>query len=311
MVWLERTGALRPLRTAAAVWGNPRFSPDGRRIAMTIADGTQQDVWVYDVERDTLTRITSDPAIDAVPVWMPDGQRLIFGSTRGDGRPHLYWQRADGTGNAEQLTEGPRPELPDDVDSSGRFLIYHDGDPTSGGQRLMVLPLEGIGASGWKPGPPREVIRGNAVTALPEFSPDGRFVAYASAESGRIEIYVLPFPGPGTRVQVSSDGGNLPRWSPTSHELFYASGARPERMMRVPFRVEGGAFIPAKAELWTDTRFSPTTPFAAYGPGFDLHPDGQRFVVAPPVESAVDNRGQSQVVFILNFFSELRARATN
>jgi serine/threonine-protein kinase len=308
MMWLDAQG-LRPLREMPAVWGNPRFSPDGRRIAMTINDGRQLDVWVYDWERGALTRITSDSANDAVPVWTADGRHVIFGSNRDpSGRYSLYWQPADGTGAASRLTDGVRSALPDDVDASGRFLAYHDGDPSQG-QRIMVLSLEGLGTSGWTPPSPREVIGSSIIAAVPEFSSDGRWLAYSSNESGRFEIYVLPFPGPGPRVQVSSDGGNVPRWSPTRSELYYVAGGL-QRVMRVPFTVEAGTFVPSKAEAWGDTQFSATTPFATFGPGFDLHPDGRRFVVAPPAEPSTDPIGPDHLVFVSNAFNQVqRTRA--
>jgi hypothetical protein len=169
----------------------------------------------------------------------------------------------------------------------------------------MVLSLEGLGTSGWKPPSPREVIGSSIIAAVPEFSPDGRWLAYSSNESGRFEIYVLPFPGPGPRVQVSSDGGNVPRWSPTRNELYYV-GVGVQRVMRVPFTIEAGTFVPSKAEAWGNTQFSATPPFSTFGPGFDLHPDGLRFVVAPPALSSTDPIGPDHLVFVSNAFSQVQ-----
>lgn len=124
-LWLERVGALRPLRAASSSWATPRFSPDGRRVALTISDGRQQDIWVYDWERDILTRITSDQASHTTPVWTPDGTGLVFGAAARSGVTNLYWQRADGTGQAERLTENASPQLPDSFHPNGRLLAFH------------------------------------------------------------------------------------------------------------------------------------------------------------------------------------------
>jgi Tol biopolymer transport system component len=234
-MWLERGGPLRPLRSAPSSWATPRFSPDGRRLALTIADGPQEDIWTYDWERDILTRITSDPAIDNMPIWTPDGTRIIFGSAR-NGATNLYWQRADGTGPAHRLTESVEAQLPDSVHPNGRVLAFHQGNPAAGQQSLMLLPLEDDGAGGWKPAVPTTLLGGPFLKAFPTFSPDGHWLTYATTESGRFEIYVQPFPGPGARVQVSNGGATRAMWSPTGREIYYAAGigAAQTRMMVVP-----------------------------------------------------------------------------
>jgi len=306
-LWLERTGSSRALRSTPSTWATPRFSPDGRRLALTISDGRQEDIWVYDWERDILTRITSDPANDTTPVWTPDGTRLVYGSSR-NGATNLYWQRADGTGQAVRLTDSSVPQLPDSFHPNGRLLAFHQGNPVSGQQSLMLLPLDDDGAGGWKPGTPTTLVGGPFLKAFAMFSPDGRWVSYTANEPGRFEIYVQPFPGPGTRVQVSSGGGNRAMWSPTGREIFYASTTNEDHMMVVPYSIAGDTFVPEKPRRWSDVAFAGFPPLAYYGPGFDLHPDGKRFVVAP-VAPQTPNQPQSQLVFVFNFFDELRQRA--
>jgi serine/threonine-protein kinase len=309
VVWLNHSGATTPLRPTPAVWGFPRFSPDGRRLALVIDDGRQMDIWVYEWERDILTRVTSDPASDIAPVWTPDGSRLVFASSRVNNVSNLYWQRADGTGEAQRLTDSPVAQLPDSFHPDGRHLTFHQGDPSTGRQEIGMLTLEGDEAHGWKASAPTTLVGGPFLKANARFSPDGRWVSYSAFDSGRFEIYVQPFPGLGSRVQVSSDGGNLGLWSRTKNEIYFA-GNQQQRLMVASFTVAGDVFTPAKAQPWTEARFSMAPPIAAFGPGFDLHPDGQRFAVAP-ANGPSNAAGQPASTFVLvsNLFDELRRQA--
>ena len=205
--WMDHTGKTTPLRAAAANWSNPRFSPDGRRLALDIGGGTGLDVWVYEWARDTLTRLTFDPGADRNPVWTPDGRRIVFASARGDkSTPNLYWQRADGTGDVQRLTESKNLQYPASWHPSGKFLAFEENVPQTG-RDLLMLPMEGDEASGWKPGKPTVFLNSPANEREPMFSPDGRWLAYESNESGRFEVYVRPFPGPGGKWQISTSGG--------------------------------------------------------------------------------------------------------
>jgi serine/threonine protein kinase/Tol biopolymer transport system component len=309
VVWLDRTGATTPLRATPSLWGFPRFSPDGKRLALAIDDGRQIDIWVYEWERDILTRVTSDPAADIAPVWTPDGTRIAFASSRGGNVSNIYWQRADGTGDAQRLTDGPISQLPNAFHPDGRHLAFHQGDPSTGRQEIGVLPIEGDDASGWKTGTPEILVGGPFLKANARFSPDGRWFSYSSFVSGRFEIYVQPYPGPGSRVQISSDGGNLGLWSPTKNEIYYA-GNQQQRMMVAPYTIAGNVFTPSKAVPWTEARFSMAPPIAAFGPGFDLHPSGLRFAVSPasPQTNATVQR-PSTLVLVFNLFDELRRQA--
>jgi Tol biopolymer transport system component len=310
VVWLTKTGTPGPLRTTPASWAFPRFSPDGRRLAMMIFDGRQTDIWVYDWQRDILTRVTSDPAGDAAPVWTPDGTGLVFGSSRNGTVANLYWQRADGTGPARRLTEAPIAQLPDAFDPGGRRLIFHEGDPATARQSLGVLHVEGDGAGGLKASaPPAVLIGGSFLKANARVSPDGRWLSYAAYDSGVFEIYVQPLDGTGGRVQVSSGGGGLAIWSRVKNELYYVGGTE-GTMMAVPFSIEGNAFVPERPRPWSETRFSSLPPFSLYGPGVDLHPDGQRFAVTPVASANSDAATRAgQIVLVFNLFDELRRLA--
>lgn len=308
ILWMDRSGNTRALRAEPSAWGNPRFSPDGRRLALTMGDGRQHDIWIYDWERDTLTRLTNDPAYDMMPIWTPDGTRIVFASMRGR-KPgegaNLYWQRADGTGEAQRLTENAAAQLPDSFHPNGRLLAFHEGNPRTGRQRLMMLPIEGDAKSGWKPGEPTEFLGGPFIKAFPTFSPDGRWIAYVTLESKRPQVYVQPFPGPGSRWQVSSDSGNVPIWSRTRRELYYTTvGAQTPQMMVVRYTLDGDVFNAGTPEPLSAGQFSANGPVFSYGPGFDLHPDGERFVVAPAATPT--DAGDARVVFMFNAFDEIR-----
>jgi Tol biopolymer transport system component len=148
--WLDRTGNTT-VRSAPANWSNPGFSPDGERLAMDVFDGSQVDVWTYDIARDTMTRLTFDAADDVRPVWSPDGRRIAFASRRGTKAPFsVYWQRADGTGDVQPLVKGTNDLYPGSFHPSGKFFAYFEMDAKTAGN-LMILPIEGDEATGFAP----------------------------------------------------------------------------------------------------------------------------------------------------------------
>ena len=299
--WMDHTGKATPLRASAASWSNPHFSPDGRRLAFDIGTGDSGvDVWVYEWARDTLTRLTFDPSQDRNPVWTPDGRRIVFASARGDKSTlNLYWQRADGTGDVQRLTECKNIQYPASWHPSGKFLAFYEGTVQTG-YDLMVLPMEGDEASGWKPGKATAFLNTTANEREPVFSPDGRWLAYESNESGRYEVYVRPFPGPGGKWQISTGGGINSLWSRTRRELFFETSD--QHLMVAPYAVDGDSFRADKPHLWSDARFETRLRFYR---NVDLHPDGERFALAtaPDTQSAAR---QDTVVLIFNFFDELR-----
>ena len=298
IVWRDRGGKTLPLRAAAANWSNPRFSPDGRRLALDIRDKQNLDIWVYEWARDTLTRLTFDRGIDQKPVWTPDGRRIVFWSQRNGGAGSLYWQRADGTGDAQRLTEGKNPQFTASWHPGGKFFAFYETNPQTGDD-LMILPMDGDEASGWKPGTPTVFLNSPFREREPMFSPDGRWLAYMSNESGRDEIYVRPFPGPGGKWQVSTAGGQSPIWSRTRRELFYSAPGN--RIMVATYAMDGDSFQAAKPRVWSET------PFASRPRQYpvDLHPDGDRFALAPAPDAQAEPK-QDKVVFIFNFFDELK-----
>ncbi|MDO8679358.1 MAG: hypothetical protein Q7R30_12455 [Acidobacteriota bacterium] len=252
---------------------------------------------MYEWARDTLTRLTFDTAI-VRPVWTPDGRRIVFASQRADPTLNLYWQRADGTGDAQRLTESRNHQRPASWHPSGKFLAF-DEQTTQTSWDLMILPLEGDDASGWKPGKPSVFLNTPFAESEPMFSPDGRWLAYQSNESGRNEVYVRPFSGPGGvgKWQISIGGGFSPMWSRTKHELFY--GTTNGQIMVAAFTVEADSFRAEKPQPWSDGRFV----VRGLNRMFDLHPDGERFALTAQTQVGAK---QDKVVFLFNFFDELR-----
>jgi len=298
---MDRLGKTTALRTMPANWSNPVFSPDGSRLAVDISDGKQTDVWVYDVARDTLSRLTFDPAEDQRPVWTPDGQRIAFSSKRGDGSTfNLYWQRADGTGEAARLTDSKKNQFAGGWHPTGRILAFMEADPQSLSD-VMILRMQGDEATGWKPDTPTAFLKTPLVEGTPVFSPDGRWLAYLSNENGRNDLFVRPFPGPGGKWQISTATADDPMWSRTRPELFFAASPG-LRLMVAGYSVEGDSFRAEKPRLVSETRFG----VRPRGPSRDIavHPDG-RFAISPLPDA--DNATRlDKVIFIFNFFDELR-----
>ncbi len=165
--------------------------------------------------------------------------------------------------------------------------------------------MEGDEVSGWKPGTPFVFLNGPFAERAPMFSPDGRWLAYQSTESGRDEVYVRPFPGPGSRWPISTDGGTTPTWSRTSNELFFAASDR--RIMVAAYAVDGDVFRPEKPRLWAEGRFV-ARPRTGPTRSFDLHPDGKRFALATQSQRESEEK-QDRISFFFNFFDELRRLA--
>jgi Tol biopolymer transport system component len=290
ILWMRRDGSTQPLRAALAAYRESiRFSPGGERLAMSIMN-QQQDIWVYEWSRDGMSRLTSHPSIDLDPLWTPDGRRITFRSAR-DGVDNIYWQRADGDDEVQRLTESKIVQFPESWHPSGRFLAFREiGRET--GSDIWMLPMEGDEASGWKPGKPMVFLSSRFEEFDAAFSPDGRWLAYQSDESGESQVYVRSFPGPGGRVQVSTAGGSMPRWSRNGKELFFASAD--QAIMIASYTVQGDMFHADKPVVWAKGQFT----------SYDVHPDGQRIAIVRASESR-SPAISGKLVFIFNFFEEI------
>jgi serine/threonine-protein kinase len=303
IVWLTPDGKTAPLWSAGADWSNPNFSPDGQRLAMDIFDGRQSNIWVYDWTRDAPTRLTLDASEHWRPLWTPDGSRIAYRWSEPGGALNMFWRRSDGAGDVQRLATSRNPQLPGSWHPSGRFLMFVETSPTTNFD-LMLLPVDGDEASGWKFGKPTPFVNTTANEMSPAFSPDGRWVAYQSDESGRNQVYVRPFPGPGGYWQVSTEGGTAPVWSRTQREILYVGADN--RIMTASYIVKDDSFVADKPRPWSDVRLLPRPRGVGGTDGipFDLHPDGRRVAVALGDSLGVPR--PNTIVFIFNFFDELR-----
>ena len=299
LVWVDREGREEPLAAEPHFYRFPRISPDGKRMAVVIGQrDLDGDIWIYDLVRETLSRFTFDPARDDCPVWTPDGQRLLFASSRqGAEGSDLFWKRADGTGQVEQLITRPNHQDPNSFTPDGKRLVFSEWGSGAPGIGMVSLGAEPIAkmliqgryqaSSGLQNVPP---------TSRAEISPDGRFIAYRSYETGRDEIYVRPFPNVEEgKWQISGDWGVSTVWAPDGRELFYRSG---DRMMVVRVETEP-TFKAGSPEVLFTGSYS-----VAAGRNYDIHPDGQRFLMLKDVEEQASAR--SQLTIVLNWFEELK-----
>jgi serine/threonine-protein kinase len=297
--WMDRAGRRTALRSTSTNWGNPNFSPDGTRLAVEINDGKQLAVWVYEWEHDRASQLTLNPAQNQKPVWTPDGRRIVFWSNR-DAQQNLYWQRADGTGDAQRLTHSEYPQSAASWHPSGKILAFQETRPQTSAD-LMYVRIDGDEVTGWRPGTAASFLSTAATEREPMFSPDGKWLAYQANDTGRFEIYVRPFPGPGGTWLISTEGGITPTWSRTRRELLYRS---PENQLMVAaYTASGDSFRAEKPRLWAEGYIGPQTGQRS----FDLHPDGERVAAAPELGSF--DRPLDRLVLILNFFDELRRMA--
>jgi serine/threonine-protein kinase len=300
--WIDRDGKVTPLRNVTGQYEDIRLSPDGRRLAITQRDANSFDIWVYECQRDTVSRFTFGEVENFRPVWTPDGLRLAFASSRAKrGVANIYWQRADGTGEVQRLTENNNRQWPSSWHPDGKLLAFTEQNPQTG-RDVMILPLEGNEAAGWKPGKPFVFLNSPSNEGMAQFSPDGRWIAYASDESGRFEVYVRPFPGPGGKWLISTKGGLYPAWSPKGKELFYVEYSD-SKIMVADYTLSGGAFKADKPRPWS----SASVPLLQSGkPPFDVSPDGKRLAALLRPPEAQQTAIEDHLTFLFNFTDELR-----
>jgi eukaryotic-like serine/threonine-protein kinase len=288
---VDRQGAAREAGSDTGFYYTPRLSPDGRRVAMfrfTDFGFAAADVWVMDLAQHTRTRLTFD-TISAGPVWTPDGRRIAY--TRyskgilGGPTGAIYWVPSDGSGTPESLVVAPGRWVPAAFEPGGRGLIYSGGTL---GSKTEIRRLDLAGSR-----TDQQVLASSFNNYSPTLSPDGRWLAYVSDESGRPEVYVRPYPGPGGRWQVSLDGGQEPVWSPAGGEIFFRSG---DRMMAATVRTQPGFEVEGRTPLFTGS-YDQASRYRDY----DVTRDGRTFVMLQPAQSTA-----LSVFVTLNWFDQFR-----
>ena len=280
LVWVDRNGTATPVSADREAFRIPRLSPDGKRIAVAINDATRRsDLWTYDSENGTKARLTTT-SHNLEPVWTPDGTRITF-----SGGGAIEELPADGSGSREVLLPRDQTSYPNSWSPDGRNLLFHTVEVTGG--RLWVLP---------RGGEPRPLVTGPFRESHSAFSPDGKWVAYTSNQSGRDEVYVARFPDLGGKVTVSTDGGAFPRWSHNGRELFYRQGDA-----LVAVAVDAGRVFRAEKP---HRLFTGHYSGAGRDAQFDVAPDGQRFVMVKSDDAATTG----QIVVVANWFDEVRRK---
>jgi eukaryotic-like serine/threonine-protein kinase len=293
LVWVNRQGQEQPLGAPPMPYLYPRISPDGRRVAIDVRDaGTNRDIWIWDQQRATLALFTKDPAGNPLLAWSRDGTQLAFGSER-SGVSNVFRQAADGSGEPELMMASDALQMPVSYAPDGRLLVSVG---VAGQQRdIYLMNLEGKRTA-------VPLIHGKANELNGEVSPDGRWVAYDSDESGQFEIYVRPFPEAygGSRWQISSAGGKQPVWSRDGKELFYRSYSGAVVAVPVQMRPE---FSPGRPATLFE---GPYIGGSAGGGGrtYDVAPDGRFLMVKG--EAA---REATKLIVVVNWFEELRRLA--
>jgi Tol biopolymer transport system component len=268
--WFDRSGKQVGTVGRTAWYDNLQLSPDGRRVAtdQTDPDGRNVDVWVLDPARDATARLTFDPALDMTPVWSPDGKQLVTSSNRSL-IFRLYLKNADGSGSDEEIAAG----------STAQFSAL---DWSRDGKNILVRETNELWYLTWPERTLKPLLQPKWVVRSAQFSPDGRWIAYSSNESGGMEIYVSPFPNMTSKWQVSSGGGQEPRWRRDGKELFYLS---PDgKMMAVPI-IAGASFESGSpVTLFQTHRRQPIASFDLFS--YDVSPDGQRFLITTKLDEA-------------------------
>ena len=281
LMWVSRSGTEQSLATPARDYQAPRVSPDGRMVAVAIED----QVWLIDLSRETLTRLTFEGE-NGNPSWTPDGKRITFQSNE----TNLFWQLADGSGGPERLTNSEHIKRADSWSPDGQLLAFTQFDPPTG-RDIWMLRL-----SDRKSQP---FLRTASNESAPHFSVDGRWLAYISDESGRYEVYVQPYPGPGGKWQISTEGGTEPVWSRNGRELFYRSG---KKMMVVEITTQPSFAFSSPRMLFEGEQYMPAAGAYSYPfPNYDVSPDGQRFLM-------ITKESKPQINVVLNWFEELKRR---
>jgi serine/threonine protein kinase/WD40 repeat protein len=278
MAWFDRQG--QEVEAVGPV-GNYRgidLAPDGTHVAAHRHDGNGGDIWVTDLARSTTSRFTFDASQENTsPIWSPDATHIVYGSTR-NGKSGLYQKKADNAGSEERLVESNDTPLPVSWSPDGNSIVYLVTGPGTNGD-LWVLPLSGDR----KPFP---LLHTPFAESHAQISPDGKWFAYQSNETGRMEVYVQPFPSRSGKWQVSTNGGYFPRWRRDGHELFYMSQTSAGRMMAVDVKSSGSTF---EAGAPRDLFDSPYTNLSHVGGGryhpYAVSADGKRFLIPYPQSS--------------------------
>jgi len=285
--WFNRAGEKLGTVGQTAVHTAPALSPDGTRFAVAIGEIGKRDIWIYDLKRGTASRLTFGPADNTNTTWSPDGSKIVFSSNQ-DGQYDIYQKAANGLGGTQPVFQSPdQAKHLDDLSADGRYAIY---DTVSAVTELWGLPLFGDRK-------PFLYVQGNFLAASAAFSPDGRYVAYMSSETGNFDVYVQTFPQQTDKWQISTAGGLQPMWNRNGKELFYL--ALDGKLMAVDVNTNAATFKAGIPRPLFQTQLATTYQGRNM---YVVSPDGQRFLLLAPVGEA----DQEPITVVANWPSLLK-----
>ncbi len=287
--WLDGTGNTRPLLPVPGSYLSPTLSPDGSRLAMTSAG----DIWVYELGRGSMTRLTFGGGYGN-PLWSADGRYIVFRAARG-----MLCTHSDGSTQPQVLTQSSNQQTPWSFTPDGKQLAFVEIDQATGAD-IWTVPVE-IGPSDLRAGQPEAFLQTSFHERGPAFSPDGRWLAYMSNESGPYQVYVEAFPHKSRKRQVSTDRGGYPAWSRNGNELFFWGLGHDSQLMVATYRAHGDSFLSDKPRVYS-------TKIVGFGTtrSYDPAPDGKHIIALTAADTG--QASNDRVVFLLNFFDELRRR---
>ena len=277
LVWTDRHGNIKPLLETPRGYFSAALSPDGQKLAISVY-AANDDIWVYHIVRGTLTRLTFGGGNNGVPIWTPDGNHLVYLAEKGRAA-NIFWKPWDGSGVEERLTENSDAQIPNSVSPDGKMLAF-----TQGGD-IWILPMD-------KEQKPWQFLQTQFSESQASFSPDGRWIAYRSDESGKNEVYVVSFPNREGKWQVSTGGGSNPMWSRSGKELFYVNV---KKVMAVDVAAQATFSASVPKKLFE-------VPLSDFGP-LDISPDGQRFILGV---TRAQELTTTQLNVVLEWFKELQ-----
>jgi serine/threonine-protein kinase len=298
LVWVDRQGNETLVTEEKKDYRAPRISPDGKLIAMPIGDPASNNVWTYDLEAESLSRVTFEEPRNGTSIWSPDSKWLVFQSGGVQNEGGMVRQPADRSLPQERLTStkdyGGR-QMPNSWSSDGKFIAFNEGSgKLTGTFDIGVLSMEGDGE-------PEYLLASDALECCPKFSPDGRWLAYVSDESGLLQVYVRPFPGPDVKWLISEEeeGGGQPVWSPDGKELFYRIGDN--KTMVVSIQTQGQTLTAGSPRVLFEGRYVSHSAPTGYQ-YYDISPDGKRFLMLKEATGGEE----TQINIVLNWFEELK-----